>query len=87
LAAIKPHITEPGKWDSLIEGYNNAIAAAEKCQFKGMRGILDGYLEVAEAMPEVPVPDPNPAIWQRFWGTFDDEILFALAKHCNCNLH
>jgi hypothetical protein len=36
LAAIKPHITEPGKWDSLIEGYNNAIAAAEKCQFKGV---------------------------------------------------
>ncbi len=83
LASIKPHVKD---WDSLIEGYNTALSGAERCQLKGIRGILDGYLEVSFAAPEH-ITESERTVFSRFWKAFDEEIIKTLAAHCKCNLH
>jgi hypothetical protein len=86
LAGIRPYIEKREDWDMLIEGYNAAISGAERCQMKGMKGMLDGYLEVSFACPEKIPNEAKPRFYE-FWKRFDDEVILALKQHCNCNLH
>jgi len=82
LENIKKHVKALGKWDELVEGYNTAIAGATACHLTGIKGILDGYIEVSYATDGLP-ESARPA-YEDLIKHLDQEIAIAVARNCGC---